>query len=124
MLPLIERLTAAMKQAGYGDHDRFGMHLVLEEVIVNAIKHGNRNDPAKSVRVHWEVSPERVLVEVEDEGPGFNPASVPDPTAPENLERPGGRGLLLIRAYTSWVAYNDRGNRVTVCKQRPAAACG
>jgi serine/threonine-protein kinase RsbW len=59
-----------------------------------------------------------VLAEVEDEGPGFNPAVVPDPTLPENLEQTGGRGLLLMRHYMSWVHYSERGNHVTLGKCR------
>jgi serine/threonine-protein kinase RsbW len=64
------------------------------------------------------VTAERVLAEVEDEGPGVDPKSVPDPRDPENLERPGGRGLLLMRHYMSSVHYSGRGNVVTLCQYR------
>lgn len=120
MSRVIDRLLGDMIALGYRECDRFGMHLVLEEVIVNGIKHGNRGDPTKEVVVRWSVNPDRILVEVEDQGLGFDPGQIPDPTAPENLERPGGRGLLLIRCYTTWIQYNDRGNCVTLCKQRSA----
>src|SRR5262249_43293465 len=93
------------------------LRLALEEAIVNAVKHGNGYDPAKRVQVRYSVSAERVLAEVEDQGTGFDPARVPDPTAPENLERSCGRGLFLIRAYVTWVRYNERGNCITLCKQ-------
>jgi serine/threonine-protein kinase RsbW len=119
---VIDDLLADMRGRGYREGDLFGMHLALEEVIVNAIRHGNGGDPSKEVRVRWNVGPERTLVEIEDEGPGFRPDLVPDPTAPENLERPGGRGLLLIRCYTNWVQYNDRGNCVTLCKHASTPA--
>jgi len=61
-----------------------------------------------------------VLAEVEDEGPGFDPGGVADPTAAENRERTDGRGLLLMRHYMTWVRFSARGNRVTLYKQRPA----
>ena len=61
------------------------------------------------------------MIEVEDEGRGFDPSHVPDPTLPENLERPNGRGLLLMRRSMTWVRYTGRGNRVTLCKRRSSA---
>ena len=61
-----------------------------------------------------------VWLEVEDEGPGFDPRAVPDPREPENLERPGGRGLLLMRRYLTRVAHLDRGNRVVLFRERSA----
>jgi serine/threonine-protein kinase RsbW len=109
-----------MAEQGHAKKDIFGMRLALEEAIVNAIRHGNRDDPAKSVQVTFDVDPDGALAEVEDEGSGYDPARVPDPTAPENLERPGGRGLWLMRAYTTWVRHNQRGNRVTLYKCRSA----
>jgi len=57
-------------------------------------------------------------VKVEDEGDGFNPSNVPDPREPEYRERPGGRGLLLMHNYMTWVRHNERGNCVTMCKGR------
>jgi serine/threonine-protein kinase RsbW len=111
-------VTDAMAREGYPDKDSFGMRLALEEAVVNAVKHGNGGDPAKWVVVRFTVSPERVLAEVQDEGAGFDPARVPDPTAPENRQRPGGRGLLLIRTYATGVRYNAAGNCVTLCKRR------
>jgi serine/threonine-protein kinase RsbW len=121
----IERVVAAvtggMVAAEYPGRDAFAMRLALEEALVNAVKHGNGNDPAKSVRVSYRVTAQRVLTEVEDEGPGFDPGEVPDPTAPENLERSSGRGLFLMRSYMTWIRYNERGNRVALCKERSAS---
>jgi serine/threonine-protein kinase RsbW len=114
---VVAAVTGAMATAGYTDRDVFGMMLALEEALVNAVKHGNGNDPHKSVRVRYQVIGRRVLAEVEDDGPGFDPAQVPDPTAPENLDRPCGRGLLLMRSYMTWVRHNERGNGVSLCKE-------
>jgi anti-sigma regulatory factor (Ser/Thr protein kinase) len=60
----------------------------------------------------------RALVQVRDEGAGFDPQEVADPLDPENLDRASGRGLLLMRSFMSWVHHNKRGNRVMLCKKR------
>ncbi|MFV0444336.1 MAG: ATP-binding protein [Planctomycetaceae bacterium] len=113
-----DRIIAAMETRGFGAHEVFGMRLALEEGIVNAIKHGNGLDPDKKVMVECEVSEERVTVVIEDEGPGFDPGDVPDPTEEDNLEKPSGRGLMLMRAFMSRVEYHGRGNKVTLEKIR------
>jgi serine/threonine-protein kinase RsbW len=116
--PLVERVGAAMAAAGFPSCDAFAVRLALEEAVVNAIKHGHQHDPSKVVRVAYRVSPERVVLEIEDEGPGFRPDDVPDPLEPENLERACGRGVFLMRHYMNEVTFNERGNRVTLCKRR------
>ena len=113
-----DAVVAAMDAAGYPDRDRFAVRLALEEAVANAVKHGHQGDPAKRVRVCYQVRPDRVLVEVEDQGAGFDPRRVPDPRDPENLDKPSGRGLLLMRSYTTWLRFNARGNRVTLCRAR------
>jgi serine/threonine-protein kinase RsbW len=120
VVPLVEAVTTLMEAAGYLNKDVFDLRLALEEAIINAVKHGNRSDPGKRVVVRYSVTVERVLAEIEDQGPGFDPTCVPDPTAEENLERSCGRGLLLIRYYTTWARYNERGNCLTLCKQPSA----
>jgi serine/threonine-protein kinase RsbW len=118
MEPALMAVLADMAAAGYGEKDQFAVRLALDEAVANGIKHGNREDPAKSVSLRYRVTPETVLAEVEDEGPGFDPERVPDPLAPENLERACGRGLFLMRFYMTWVRHSERGNRVTLCKYR------
>ena len=97
-------IEAALRSVPFADHDIF------------AIKHGNQLDRAKAVRVAYRVTVERFDVQITDEGPGFDPDDVPDPTAPENLERPCGRGLLLMRHYMTEVAFTDRGRAVHMAK--------
>jgi serine/threonine-protein kinase RsbW len=118
--PLLEQVVAAMVAQDYSRRTCWEMRLALEEAIVNGLRHGNRFDPTRRVLVRYLVGPSAVLAEVEDEGPGFDPADVPDPTDPEHLERPCGRGLLLMRHYLTWLCYRGGGNRVTLCKQRLA----
>jgi serine/threonine-protein kinase RsbW len=118
VVPLIETFAARMRNQCYSDDDIFGARLAFEEALVNAVKHGHRYDSSKRVAVRYRIRTERVLVEVRDQGPGFDLDRVPDPTAPENWERPSGRGLFLIRTYTSWLRYNRRGNCLRLCKYR------
>jgi serine/threonine-protein kinase RsbW len=116
----IGAVVAAMAEHGYAERDICGMRVALEEALINAVKHGHGGDPAKEVRVQYAVSPQEVLVAVEDQGPGFDPGQVPDPLAPENLEKPSGRGLLLMRHYLTEVRFNGRGNTVTLRQRRSA----
>jgi serine/threonine-protein kinase RsbW len=113
-----DEIEHALKIHHYGERDIFGIKLALEEAVVNAIKHGNQMDRAKKVRIAYRVSTERFDVLVVDEGRGFDPSDVPDPTAVENLERACGRGLMLMRHYMTEVVYNERGNSVYMSKHR------
>jgi serine/threonine-protein kinase RsbW len=94
----------------------FSIKLALEEALINAIKHGNQMDLTKQVRVLYRVAPGFFEVRVFDEGIGFDPGDVPDPTAVENLERPCGRGLMLMRHYMTEVCYSSSGNCVAMTK--------
>lgn len=109
-------ILEACKSQRFGEGDLFAIKLSLEEALVNAVKHGNRMDPAKVVRVQYQVNPQRADIAIEDQGAGFNPAELPDPTADENLEMCSGRGILLMRAYMTSVVFNPQGNKVTLTK--------
>jgi serine/threonine-protein kinase RsbW len=113
-----QEIEKALLDCQYTDHDQFSIKLALEEALVNAIKHGNQMDPEKRVCVSYRVTPERFEVRITDEGPGFNPEDVPDPTDDKFIERPCGRGLLLIRSFMTEVTYHGRGNVVTMSKVR------
>jgi serine/threonine-protein kinase RsbW len=111
-------IIALVQACDYAECEVFAIRLAVEEALVNAIKHGNRSDPCKKVRIDYEVGAEEVRIRIEDEGPGFDPGSVPDPTQPEYLERPCGRGLMLMRHYMSRVHFSGRGNCVEMLKRR------
>jgi serine/threonine-protein kinase RsbW len=111
-----EQVEKLLQSRKVPDRDVFCIKLALEEALVNAIKHGNQFDRSKKVRVSYRLHPDRFEVTVSDDGPGFDPADIPDPTAPENLERPCGRGLMLMRHYMTDVAYNERGNGVIMSR--------
>jgi serine/threonine-protein kinase RsbW len=106
---------------GWQPADVFAVHLAVEEAIVNAIVHGNKLDASKKVHVECEVSADRVRVAITDEGPGFDPASVPDCTAEERLEAPSGRGVMLMRSFMTSIEYNAAGNAVMLEKVRGPA---
>jgi prepilin-type N-terminal cleavage/methylation domain-containing protein len=118
VVPILNKVSAALIALGYPPRDRLAIRLSLEEAIVNGLRHGNGGDPSKQVRVRYRVDAAAMVALVEDEGPGFDPARVPDPTLPENLDKPTGRGLLLMRHYMTRVRYSRRGNRVLLYKRR------
>jgi serine/threonine-protein kinase RsbW len=93
---------------------RLNFRVGLTEALANAMLYGNARDPRKRVRVEAKVTGQVITVRVTDEGRGFNPASVTDPTLPRNRTRAGGRGLFLIRKLMDRVEFNDRGNSITM----------
>jgi serine/threonine-protein kinase RsbW len=105
-------------RCGYDADTAFGVKLAFEEAITNAVKHGNRNDTSKRIVIRYHVDRERIVIMVRDEGCGFCPGAVPDPTAEENLERPNGRGIMLMQSYMTKVCFNDAGNEVWMLKER------
>ena len=117
---LLDVLLHQLEALHWTRHDIFGVHLAVDEALVNANVHGNGLDQSKHVRFCCRLSPERVRVEITDEGPGFDPDSLPDPTDATHLNRPGGRGVLLMRAFMSHVEFQDRGCHVVLEKERRA----
>ena len=117
-------LVSRMTDLGYSHVDRFSVRFALEEAVANAIRHGHNGDPAKLVHVSHLVMPEYVLVEVCDQGNGFDPALVPDPMTKENRKRPRGRGLFLMRLFMTWIRFSGGGRRLTMCKMRSAERIG
>ncbi len=97
---------------------QFAIKLALEEALTNAVKHGNRSDPSKKVIVRYAVTPEKAVIIVRDEGGGFIPEDIPDPTTPDRLPLPAGRGIMLMRAYMDEVEYRDQGREVCFVKRR------
>ena len=105
----------------WSPRDIFSVHLALEEALANAIKHGNRNDPGKCVRIRCVLEPDHVRIEIADEGAGFRLCDVPDPTRPDRVESPTGRGLMLMRSFMSRIEFNALGNQVIMEKERSEA---
>ena len=118
---ITEDLLEQLGVHGWSPSDIFAIHLAAEEAIVNAIVHGNKLDPSKVVQVACVVSPTLARIEVTDEGPGFDPSSLPDCRLEDRLDAPNGRGVMLMRTFMTRIEYNARGNRVLMEKQRSPA---
>jgi len=97
---------------------RFKLRVALSEALANAIIYGNRNDSEKSVEVRVVVTSQTIAVHVSDEGDGFNPADIPNPTLPDGLEQTSGRGLFLIREMVDEVRFNEKGNSICMMMRR------
>jgi CheY-like chemotaxis protein len=141
---LISHLQEHLDQLGCcNDTDRLRVGTALAEALANALDHGNleldselrqedlmtyrkvgderaTQEPYRDRKVHVtaRVSPGEATFVVRDEGPGFNPSNLPDPTDPDNLTKPGGRGVMLIRTFMDDVTFNDSGNEITMVKRR------
>jgi serine/threonine-protein kinase RsbW len=113
-----EAVLKEVSRLGYGESLLFAIKLSLEEGLNNAIRHGNGLDPRKKVRLDYEVDSDRVVIEIADEGPGFDPQNVPDPTADENLEKPSGRGIMLMRNYMDEVRFSMDGRQLRMIKRK------
>jgi serine/threonine-protein kinase RsbW len=98
---------------------RFRLQVVLSEALSNAIVRGNQEDHGKWVHVRAELGAEAIRLVITDEGPGFNPASVPEPIRPEQLDEANGRGLYLIRKLVDAVQFNEQGNSICMILRRP-----
>ena len=107
-----------MDETGYSDESIRKMKLTITELLANAIGHGNKDDHSKKVTMGHMVENTAVTVAVMDEGDGFNPSSIPDPTLPENLIKDHGRGLYIVRNHVDEIHFNKKGNRVLIRKYR------
>jgi serine/threonine-protein kinase RsbW len=114
---VLDELLQKLDELGWPQRDVFGVHLAVEEALANAIGHGNQLDPTKQVHVVLSLSKTLLRIEIADEGNGFDPGSVPDPTDPDNLETASGRGIMLMRNFMSRVDFSQTGNRVIMEKE-------
>jgi serine/threonine-protein kinase RsbW len=112
---------AALARFGFDEGAAFAIRLALEEAIVNGFRHGNRNDPTKAVFFRAQIDDKAAMFEIEDQGPGFDPKAIPDPTDQFNIEMPSGRGVMLIKAYMTDVEYVPPGNKLRMTYRKPQA---
>ena len=97
---------------GYDQAACFAVRTAMEEAVANAIHHGNEDDPQRKVTIEYAADEASIEIAIADEGRGFDPNTVPDPTRPENVDIPSGRGIMLMRVYMSEVEFTAPGNRV------------
>ena len=114
---VLEYLQERVSKLGLISPERSNLFIALDEAFVNAVKHGNKNDPSKLLKITAELSPTEACFTVEDEGEGFDINGIPDPCDPANLFRTSGRGVLLIYNIMDEVEYNAQGNRVKMVKR-------
>ena len=110
---LVEKLIDEIKSE-YNIHEEcYGNMLVaVTEAVNNAIQHGNKYDPEKMVHISYEIEPDQIAFTVSDEGTGFDYLNLPDPTDPENIEKPTGRGVFLMKNLADKVEFNKNGQEV------------
>jgi serine/threonine-protein kinase RsbW len=113
----VESLLDELKNRYAINEENFNdIWVALHEAVTNAIRHGNRFDPEKKVRLSVKTKEDRYLCfTVKDQGIGFDPDSLPDPTSPEFIEEPNGRGVFLIRRLADKVSYSDNGTHLEMC---------
>lgn len=125
-IDLVDSITeSCLRFAGFDETVTEHMTLAIREAAANAIKHGNKQDPDKIAEVTFEFDDETILIRIQDQGEGFDPDSLPDPLAPENILKGTGRGIFLMRQLMDEVQFVfDGGSQVTMRKKLPVAASG
>ena len=111
-----KEILLELQTRDYTQDDIFAIHLALEEAVANAIKHGNKSDPDKKVKIDCTIDSKKVEIFITDQGNGFDPQQIPDPRAGENIYKADGRGLFLIRAYMDVAEFNQCGNSLHMVK--------
>lgn len=110
-----------LNRSGVSEEAMFGIDMAVREAVTNAVIHGNRQDENKTVDVTLKSSPDAVEISVHDQGPGFNPEEVPDPTAAENILKSSGRGIFFMRTFmdeVDWSIRPEGGTTVRMLKRR------
>jgi serine/threonine-protein kinase RsbW len=114
---VLEYLMKRVEKLGVVKPEQSNLFVALDEAFVNAVKHGNKFDAKKLIRISADVSRHEARFTIEDEGEGFDVNSIPDPLDPENLFKTSGRGVMFIYNIMDEVKYNERGNRLTMVKK-------
>ncbi len=115
---IVHLLLDQLEAFQWENRDIFGIHMAMEEAVMNAIRHGNKCDLDKKVHVLIQICNRKFYSKITDQGPGFDPGDLPDPTLEENLEKTSGRGVMLMKSFVDDVTYNECGNSVELAKQK------
>lgn len=113
-------IAGMLSRLGIAEGVTYGIDMALREAVTNAVLHGNKRDAAKFVRVTAKSSPDRLEISVDDEGVGFDPAEVPDPTETENILKSSGRGIFFMRNFmddVQWLVRPEGGTTVRMTKK-------
>lgn len=112
----IESILAQLKKHEVPMESFFDVKLILSELFVNALNHGNRQDPEKNIAVHYAIEFNKIVLTIEDEGDGFDYLNLGDPALDENILKPSGRGLFLVKSLADFLEFKEKGNVITVEK--------
>ena len=114
-------IAGVVARAGIDDETAFGIDMAVREAIANAIIHGNKRDETKFVEINIVSSPESLEITVHDQGQGFNPEAISDPTKEENILKTSGRGIFFMRNFmdeVDWTVPPEGGTTVRMLKRR------
>jgi len=117
-------LKDCLERLGMDEDASHWIDIAVREAVANAIKHGNDQDPAKQVHVDVTLAGGELVIQVQDEGRGFDPSHLDDPRAPENLLKPNGRGIFYMKSFMDDIQYSIRpggGTVVTLRKRVPGS---
>lgn len=112
-----DAILARMIEFQYTEADLFSVRVAIEEALANALLHGHQGEKNLDIEVWWKVDDKSVEISVEDQGRGYDPNMVPDPTADENLTLPSGRGVAMMRSFMDDVYINEKGNKVMMMRR-------
>jgi serine/threonine-protein kinase RsbW len=118
VVDVFNQIQPGLQTNGYSEEDIFAIHLALEEAFINAVKHGNKMEPSKAVKVDYAIEPDKIEICMTDEGEGFDPEVIPDPRYGDNLYKPAGRGMLLMRSFMDVLEYSKKGNSLRMIRYR------
>ncbi|MBN1405979.1 MAG: ATP-binding protein [Candidatus Omnitrophica bacterium] len=113
---LVKDILRLLDSCAAGEAVSFDIRLCLEEALINAVKHGNKNNKNLPIKVSYCISGGKFMASVEDSGNGFDYKKIPDPTTKENLLNTSGRGVYLIRRLMDEVSFNKSGSKITMVK--------
>jgi len=118
VVDVFDQIQPGLQANGFSEEDIFAIHLSLEEAFANAVKHGNKMEPSKAIKVDYSIEPDKIEISMTDEGEGFDPEVIPDPRYGDNLYKPAGRGMLLMRSFMDVLEYNKKGNSLRMIRYR------
>jgi len=115
---VFKQMVSALQACNFSEEDVFAIHLALEEAFINAVRHGNKMESSKAVKIDYGIESDKIEICMTDEGEGFDPEVIPDPRYGDNLYKPAGRGMLLMRSFMDVVEYSKQGNSVRMIRYR------
>jgi len=115
-----QKASQIATESGFDEEAVHRIEMAVREAAVNAVYHGNAYDPNKKVTLQFERTPDSLVITISDEGKGLDPSEIPDPLSPENLLKPSGRGIFLIRSFMDEVRIRQLhpGTEITLIKHR------